>query len=67
MMLRDISVAVSSQTDMLQSRLDSFGVASQGQHTAVQKSLLDAATFTNEMTQTINDKSARQHRKLSRQ
>lgn len=67
MMLRDISAAVSSQTDVLQSRLDSLGAASQGQHTAVQKSLLDAATLTNEMAQSINDKSARQHRKLFQQ
>ena len=67
MMLRDIGAAVSSQTDVLQSQLDSLGVASQGQHTAVQKSLLDAATLTNEMVQSINDKSARQHRKLSQQ
>ena len=66
-MLRDISAAVNSQTDVLQSRLDSLGVASQGQHTAVPKSLLDAATFTNEMAQSINDKSARRHRKLSQQ
>lgn len=67
MMLHDISAAVSSQTDVLQSRLDPLGVASQGQHTAVQKSLLDAATLTNEMAQSINNKSARQHRKLSQQ
>jgi hypothetical protein len=66
-MLRDISAAVSSQTDVLQCRLDSLGVTSQGQHTAVQKSLLNAATLTDEMAQLINDKSARQHRKLSRQ
>jgi hypothetical protein len=67
MMLRDISAAVSSQTDVLQNRLDLLGVASQGQHTAVQKSILDTATLTNEMAQSINDKSARRHRKLSQQ
>ena len=66
-MLRDISATVNSQTDVLQSRLDSLGVASQGQHTAVQKSLLDAAALTNKMAQSINDESARQHRRLSRQ
>ena len=67
MMLRDISAAINSQTDVLQSRLDSLGVAPQGQHAVVQKSLLDAATLTNEMAQSIDDKSARQHRKLFRQ